>query len=81
MLGVLVKQPLWQWGAPTFMIPEKNGQVRVITNVREVNRWLIWTPYPIPKIATMLQNMKKSTYASSLDLNMRYYTIRLDPDE
>ena len=37
-------------------------------------------PYPIPKIATMLQDMEGFTFATSLDLNMGYYTIRLDPD-
>ena len=26
-LGVLVKQPFSQWGAPTFIIPKKNCQV------------------------------------------------------
>ena len=79
-LGVLIKQPFSQWGAPTFIIPKKNGQVRVITDFREGNKQLIWTPYPIPKIATMLQDMEGFTFATSLDLNMGYYTIRLDPD-
>ena len=77
-LGVLVEQPFSQWGAPTFIIPKKNGQVRVITDFREVNKRLIQTPYPIPKIATMLQ--EGFTFATSLDLYMGYYTIRLDPD-
>ena len=79
-LGVLVKQPFSQWGAPTFIIPKKNGQVRVISDFREVNKQIIWTPYPIPKIWTMLQDMEGFTYATSLDLNMGYNTIRLDPD-
>ena len=34
-LGVLVKQPFSQWGAPNFIISKKNGQVRVITDFRE----------------------------------------------
>ena len=73
-LGVLIKQPFSQWGAPTFIIPKKNGQVRVITNFREVNKRLIQTPYPIPKITTMLQDMEGFTFVTSLDLNMGYYT-------
>ena len=36
-LGVLVKQPFSQWGAPTFIIPKKNGRVRFISDFREVN--------------------------------------------
>ena len=33
-----------------------------------------------PKISTLLQELEGFKYATSLDLNMGYYTIRLDPD-
>ncbi len=38
------------------------------------------TPFPIPKISTVLQELEGFSYATALDLNMGYYTIRLDPD-
>ncbi len=34
----------------------------------------------LPKISTVLQELERFTYATTLDLNMGYYTIRLDPD-
>jgi hypothetical protein len=34
--------------------------------------------YPIPKIAQMLQELEKFAYATSLDLNMGYYTFKFD---
>jgi hypothetical protein len=37
-------------------------------------------PYPIPRIAQMLQELEEFTYETSLDLNMGYYTIKLDYD-
>jgi hypothetical protein len=37
------------------------------------------TPYPIPKIITTLHELEGFTYAKSLDLNMGYYTIKLEP--
>jgi hypothetical protein len=37
-------------------------------------------PYPIPKNAQMLQELEKFAYATSLDLNMGYFTIKLDYD-
>jgi hypothetical protein len=40
----------------------------------------IGQPYPIPKIAQMLQELEKFAYATSLYLNMGYYTINLDSD-
>jgi hypothetical protein len=36
--------------------------------------------YPISKIAQMLQELEKCSYATSLDLKMGYYTIKLDAD-
>jgi hypothetical protein len=37
-------------------------------------------PYPIPKIAQMLQELEKFANATSLDFNVGYYTIKLDSD-
>jgi hypothetical protein len=37
-------------------------------------------PYHIPKNDQMLQELEEFVYATYLDLNMRYYTIKLDYD-
>ncbi len=77
---MLKKQPKSKWASPTFIIPKKQGTVRFVTSFIEVNKRIIRTPYPVPKISTVLQEMDGFTYATSLDLNMGYYTIRLDSD-
>ena len=41
---------------------------------------MVRRPYPIPKIADVLQKLEGICYATSLDLNMGYYSVRLDPD-
>ena len=53
--------------------------MQTITNFREFNKWIVRRPYPIPKISTTLQELGGFTYATALDLNMGYSTIRLDP--
>ncbi len=53
--------------------------MRAITNFRELNKWIVRRPYPVPKISTTLQELEGITYATALDLNMGYYAIRLDP--
>jgi hypothetical protein len=45
----------------------------------ELNKHIVRKTYPIPKISIMLQEQEGFTYATALDLNMGYYTIRLDP--
>jgi len=69
-----------EWASPLFIIPEKNKTVCFISNFREVNKRLVRTPFLIPKISTILQEMEGFTYASVLYLTMDFYTIRLDPD-
>eukprot|EP00804_Cyclotella_cryptica_P028704 CCRYP_008224-RA/>CCRYP_008224-RA protein AED:0.40 eAED:0.44 QI:0/0/0/1/0.33/0.25/4/0/353 len=57
-----------------------NNTVRVVSDFREVNKRIVRKPFPIPKISTVLQELEGFAYATALDLNMGYYTIRLDPD-
>ena len=79
-LGVLREQESSEWASPTFIIPKSNQTVRFISDFREVNKRLKRNPFPIPKISTVLQELEGFQYATALDLNMGYYTIRLDPD-
>ncbi len=62
-----------------FIIPNKDSTVRTISDFRELNKHIVRKPYPIPQISTILQELEGFTYATALDLNMGYCTIRLDP--
>ena len=75
-LGVLVRQPESEWGSPTFIMPKKNMTVRFISEFREVNKQLKQKLFPIPKISDILQKLQGFQFATALDLNMGYYTIR-----
>ncbi len=79
-LGVLERQPASEWALPSFIIPKKNKTVCFFSDFWEVNKRLVRKPFPIPQISTVLQELEGSSYATVLDLNMGYYTIRLDPD-
>ena len=79
-LGVLEECNDSEWGAPTFILPKKDGRIPCISDFRQLNKHLRRNPFPLPKIQDMLLKLKGFTYASALDLNMGYYTIHLDPD-
>ena len=79
-LGVLKKINQSEWGAPTFIIPKKDGTVRFISDFRELNKCIKRKPFPIPKIQDLLLKLEGFQYATSLDLNMGYYHIELSPD-
>ncbi len=53
--------------------------MHTISDFRELNKCIVRKPYPIPKISMIIQELEGFTYATALDLNMSYYTIRLDP--
>jgi hypothetical protein len=54
--------------------------VSFLSNFWEVNKRLVRKSFPIQKISTVLQELEGFAFATDLDLNMGYYTIRLDPD-
>jgi hypothetical protein len=78
LMRVLKWQPSSKWALPSFIIPKKDHTVCTISDFRELNKRIVRKPYPIPKISTTLQELEGFTYATTLDLNMGYYTIRLD---
>ena len=79
-LGVLERQPASEWALPSFIIPKKDKTVRFLSDFWAVNKRLVRKPFTIPKISIVLQEIKGFSYATTLDLKMGFYTIRLDPD-
>ena len=76
-LGVLERTNESEWGSPTFIIPKKDGTVRFISDFRRLNQKIKRKPYPLPRISDTLQQLESFRYATSLDINMGYYHIRL----
>jgi hypothetical protein len=79
-LGVLERQLASEWDLPSFIIPKKDRTVHFLSKFWEVNKRLVRKPFPIPKISMVLGEINEFTLATALDLNMGYYTIRLNPD-
>jgi hypothetical protein len=78
-LGVLERQPASEWALPSFIIPKKDKTVCFLSDFWEVDKRLVRKPFLILKISRVLQEIEGFSYATTLDLNMGYYTIRLDP--
>ena len=51
-LGVLKWQPESEWALPSFIVPKQNQTVRFVSDFREVNKWIVRNPFPIPKTGT-----------------------------
>ncbi len=69
-LGVLEHQQASEWALPSFVIPKKDESVHFLSNFWVVNTRLVRTPFPIPKISMVLQELEGFSFATALDLNM-----------
>ncbi len=53
--------------------------MHTVSDFRELNKHIVRNLYPNLKISSILLELEGFTYATALDINMGYYTIRLDP--
>jgi hypothetical protein len=67
-IGVLEWQPSLQWASPTFIIPNKDSTVSIISDFRELSKCIVRKPYPTPKISAMVQELEGFTMQQPLIL-------------
>jgi Reverse transcriptase (RNA-dependent DNA polymerase) len=77
-LGILQPDVYSEWGAPCLFRAKKNGGVRFLTDLRQLNKCLIRKPVHLPLIDEVLWNIQSFTFATCLDLNRGYYHFELD---
>ncbi|KAL7533117.1 hypothetical protein ACHAWF_007608 [Thalassiosira exigua] len=79
-LGVLSPVRDTEWGLPTFIIPKKEGRVRWVSDMHELNKAIKRTQYTLPIIGDVLRKRSGYKFVSKLDILMQYYTFELDEE-
>lgn len=65
---------------PLFALHKADGQLRLITDFRALNKSTEFDPYVMPRIDEILDEVTKARYITTLDLTKGFYQIPLDPE-
>ena len=77
-IGVLEKvNGASTYATPSFLVPKKDGKVRFIANLRELNKQIRPQDYVLPVIHDLLRKRKSFKYFSKIDLSMMFYSFEL----
>jgi hypothetical protein len=82
--GVIVPVPPTEnveWVSPGFFVAKPNGKVRLVTDLRAINQFVIWPCHPFPSPRDVVRNIKTdSEWFCKLDALQGYYQVPLDEE-
>lgn len=78
-MGVIEEAICCPWNNPVVAVKKKDGSMRLCLDARKLNSIIIQEAYPIPHIASIMNNLSGSKFLSSIDLEAAFWQIPLDP--
>ena len=66
------------WASPVLLIKKKDGSYRWVVDLRQVNRLTKSDAYPLPRVNSILDQLRDARFMSSIDLSSAYFQIPLE---
>lgn len=79
-MGVIEEAICCPWNNPVVAVKKKDGSMRLCLDARKLNSVIVQEAYPIPHIASIMNNLSGSKFLSSIDLEAAFWQIPLHPD-
>ena len=64
-----------------FLRPKKNGGVRLILDLSELNKSLVYQHFKMDNIHTVLDLVSSNNFLASVDLRDAYYSVKIHPED
>ena len=66
--------------SPIFPVPKPGGNIRVILNLKDLNKYIQYLHFKMDNIKTVLANITKGCYMASIDLKDAYHSVKIHED-
>ena len=65
--------------SPVFSIPKSDGNIRLILNLKEFNKYVRYVNFKIETIHSILKLVTPGCWRASIDLKDAYYSVKNSP--
>ena len=69
------------WRFPTFIVPKKNGECRIVFDYRKLNAITKRMSYPLPSIQTLIDKFHGKEYITTIDMKSGYWHIPIKEED
>ena len=66
--------------SPVFLRPKKNGKYRMISNLKNLNKFISHIHFKMDTLQSCINLMTENCFMASLDLTHAYYSVSISPD-
>ena len=76
----LVEPTHSDWAAPSLLVPKKDGTYRLVVDYRGLNKQIVKTYWPLPRINEVIDSLEGNMYFSNIDLLLGYFQMALEEE-
>jgi len=76
-----VRPSVSPWGAPVLLVKKKDGNMRLCTDYRQLNKVTVKNRYPLPRIDDLMDQLVGALVFSKIDLMSSYHQIKVKDED